>query len=323
MNAATDNFTAQRQKTQCIARGIFTVSPSPSAAKVGIVYANAAGKEGQCVYLIDSGGQSSDGDIVLNAVKDLLGSIPIRAVILTHSHSDHAGGAAEIARVTGAEIWATAGERGGIENNKIQATVTCGGMPMPEIDVPYYVPETCTVSRVIGKDDVIELGDDRQMTFYPLPGHYFDMAGVVVESADNKRVFFVSDALFGRQMVGRFPIPYMIDIASFLNTLQMIESFNADVFVPSHGDILANSSETVEMNRLSILTTVTAIEKVLSNPLTTDEVLTAVFNEEHLTMKGQQYFLVGSTMRSFLAYLYRAGRIMYTIKDNRLLWQRK
>lgn len=307
-----------------IASGVYAFVPSPSAARVGAVCADCG------VYLIDSGGCAQDGRALLRAISDVLGNVRIKAVILTHSHSDHAGGAAEIVRQTGgearcnepAEVWTTAGERGGVENNRIQAAVTCGGETMPEIDVPYYVAEKCAISRVISKDDIIELGEGRKMTFVPLPGHYFDMTGVAADSKDGKRVFFAADALFGSQMVGRFPIPYMLDIGSFLDTLDFIDSFTADIFVPSHGDVLNSAAETVEMNRLCILTTITAIEKALQKePLTTDGVIKAVFDEEGLVLKGQQYFLVGSTIRSFLAYLYKAHRIAYYIEENRLLWK--
>lgn len=311
-----------------IAGGVYAFVPSPSAARVGVVCTSPDGDneagERHSIYFIDSGGCAQDGKALLCAVHSVLGEVSVNAVILTHSHSDHAGGAAEIVRQTGCEVWTTAGERGGVENNRIQAAITCGGEAIPEIDVPYYVAQKCAVSRVISKDDVIPLGGGRKMAFVPLPGHYLDMTGVAADSKDGKKVFFVADALFGAQMVGKFPIPYMLDIGAFMDTLGLIDAFPADVFVPSHGDILSNVSETVEMNRLCILTTITAIEKALQQkPLTTDGVLEAVFDEEGLQLKSQQYFLVGSTIRSFLAYLYKGHRIAYRIEGNKLLWYKK
>lgn len=322
-------------KLEEAARGIYVISPSLSAGRVGVI-ADDLSHNAPSIYLIDSGGCADDARTILRAVKAELGQVKVKAVILTHSHSDHCGGAAELVRQTGCEVWITAGERGGLENNRIQATVTCGSYPVPEIDVPYYVAEKCAASRVISAEKMPdkntpegggrgESGEHRisavcKMIFVPLPGHCFDMTGVAVNSQDGKRVFFAADALFGAQMVGRFPIPFMMDIGAFLQTLDMIEHYPADIFVPSHGDILTESAQTVEMNRLAILTTIAAIEKVLRKPLTTDEVLKEVFDAEGMVLKKEQYFLVGSTIRSFLAYLYREKRITCRIEENKLLW---
>ena len=39
-------------------------------------------------------------------------------------------------------------------------------------------------------------------------------------------------------------------------------------------------------------------------------------------MSYEQYVLVGSTVRSYLAWLMDAGRLSGIIEDNMLLWQR-
>jgi cyclase len=48
---------------------------------------------GDGVVAVDSGGDSAAGASILKAIAETTGNKPVRALILTHSHGDHAGGA--------------------------------------------------------------------------------------------------------------------------------------------------------------------------------------------------------------------------------------
>lgn len=56
-------------------------------------------------------------------------------------------------------------------------------------------------------------------------------------------------------------------------------------------------------------------------PHTAEELLTEVANANGISMKLPQYVLIGSTLRSFLTYLYAEERITYEIADNKMLWK--
>jgi len=56
-------------------------------------------------------------------------------------------------------------------------------------------------------------------------------------------------------------------------------------------------------------------------PHTAEEIQKAVFDHYGLTMNFNQYVLVGSTLRSYLAYLLDAGRVETLFEENRLLWK--
>ena len=47
-----------------------------------------------------------------------------------------------------------------------------------------------------------------------------------------------------------------------------------------------------------------------------------MFTEYGLGMNFEQYVLVGSTVRSYLAWLLDQGRLAAVFEDNRLLWRR-
>ena len=114
----------------------------------------------------------------------------------------------------------------------------------------------------------------------------------------------------------------MLDVASFLDTLEKLRSIRADWYVPSHGDAVTRIDETAEMNQIAVLQTISCIMKILKKkPHTAEELLTEVANANGISMKLPQYVLIGSTLRSFLTSLYEKGRITYEIADNKMLWK--
>ena len=56
-------------------------------------------------------------------------------------------------------------------------------------------------------------------------------------------------------------------------------------------------------------------------PHSFEEILQAVFHQYALTMDCNQYVLVGSTVRSYLAYLYQQQKLSFRFVSNRMLWQ--
>lgn len=52
----------------------------------------------------------------------------------------------------------------------------------------------------------------------------------------------------------------------------------------------------------------------------TEDVLKSVFDRYGLSMNFEQHALIGSTVRSYLSYLKKTGRIKAEIRENRWLW---
>ena len=46
-----------------------------------------------------------------------------------------------------------------------------------------------------------------------------------------------------------------------------------------------------------------------------------IFEEYNLIMNANQYVLVGSTVKSYLSYLFDENKIKYEFKDNKMLWK--
>jgi len=63
------------------------------------------------------------------------------------------------------------------------------------------------------------------------------------------------------------------------------------------------------------------ITELCQKPQTFEAVLQQLFRRFDLVMNFEQYVLVGSTVRSYLAWLKDSGRLCAVFDDNRLLWQ--
>ena len=307
-------------KTADIRELIPDVYVIPGGTNVGVI--RVKDESGCALYLIDSGGSEKDARKIETILNAYFTDWHLRAVINTHSHADHSGGNAYFAEKTKCEIWMPYLEKGSVENTLLQPSIAWGGFPLPELRVPYYVPAHCEATRVIRDEECVEFFDGKKIRFIALPGHYFEMLGVMCKTPDGKSAFYAGDAVFGRSVIAKFSIPFMLDVASFLDTLEKLRSIRADWYVPSHGDVVTRIDETVEMNQIAVLQTISCIMKILKKkPHTAEELLTEVANANGISMKLPQYVLIGSTLRSFLTSLYAEERITYEITDNKMLWK--
>ena len=63
-----------------------------------------------------------------------------------------------------------------------------------------------------------------------------------------------------------------------------------------------------------------AILGILSKPVSFEEALAALCDAFGLALDLPRYVLVGSTLRSFLAFLGAEGKARFSFEGNRMLW---
>ena len=125
-----------------------------------------------------------------------------------------------------------------------------------------------------------------------------------------------------RETLDKYQIGFIYDVAAYLNTMEMVKSLRAKMFVPAHAAASEDVTELAQYNIDKVLEIADKITGICREPLCFEVILQKLFADYGLTMNFEQYVLVGSTVRSYLAWLKDNGRVNTLFEDNMLLWQR-
>ena len=101
-----------------------------------------------------------------------------------------------------------------------------------------------------------------------------------------------------------------------------MEAMTAVRFVPAHAEATEDIAPLARFNREKVLEIAGRIVDICAQPLNFETILQRLFAAYGITMDFQQYALVGSTVRSYLAWLKDSGRLTVRFEDNKLLWER-
>ncbi|HEX2188784.1 MAG TPA: MBL fold metallo-hydrolase [Longimicrobiaceae bacterium] len=139
------------------------------------------------------------------AVEEALGGVRPAAILLTHSHADHAGAAPALAERTGAPVWAAGGGRG------------------------------ARVDRRLADGDRLET-DAGTLLAVTTPGHAPDHLAFLLRQGptDAAGLLFVGDHLMGEGDT-TLVAPPEGDLADYLRSLERLRGLGAAVMYPAHG----------------------------------------------------------------------------------------
>jgi glyoxylase-like metal-dependent hydrolase (beta-lactamase superfamily II) len=308
-------------------------------ANIGVI-----AHEDHCL-IIDSGMDKDTGQNILKQVKKL-GLTPT-ALLITHAHADHFGGAHYLVRQTGLKVYATRVEASVMSAPILEPLYLFGGARPPrELQHKFFLAKPCMA-------DVILEGNEQSVDQIPLevislPGHSTEQVGIVYGNA-----LFVGDAFLTPEILDKHRIPFYTDIQEGLKTLSFLKTFVNDattssaialsqlsgsilktkttpfkLVVAGHGEI---NSTPDQFNRV-IDYTVQRLESILEQvrnslahgePRSTTDVLSSVAAAHGATITTlPQHALYNTTIQAALSALYAQGEIQPIFQDNYLLWQR-
>lgn len=176
--------------------------------------------------LIDSGFQETVPMIRESVAKLGFEFDDIRILLNSHAHIDHAGGLAEIKRLTGAKMIASAADAPLLER---------GGRGDPIIgDIGHYPP--VQVDRRVNDGEIVELGGAK-LTARVTPGHTPGCTSWAMEvEEDGESYLAVSicslSILDGMQFLEEPTYPGIAD--DFARSIEILEGLPCEVFLASH-----------------------------------------------------------------------------------------
>ena len=259
------------------------------------------------VYLIDTGNDKDAGRKILKIIDEQ--GWNVKGIITTHSNADHIGGNQIIQDRTGCEIYAKGIEKCFSEYPILEPSFLYGGYPFKDIRNKFLMAKESKVIEIDKIPDGLE--------YFSIKGHYFDMIGI--KTSDN--VFFLGDSLFSEQTISKYHLFFIYDIREYLNTLDYLDTLEGNLFIPSHCEATKSIKDLININRNKIMEIRDSICNICKNEKTHEEILKEIFDKYNLNMDANQYILVGSTVRSYLSYLYDIGKLIYVFKDNKMLWK--
>ncbi len=265
---------------------------------------------GNDVCLIDSGNDKEAG----RKIRQILDANGwhLTAIYNTHSNADHIGGNRYLQGQTGCKIYAPRIDCDFTRHTILEPSFLYGGYPPKDLRHKFLLAQES------GAEELRKGCLPEGFELVKLPGHFFDMVGF--RTPDD--VLFLADCLSSREVLSKYRIGFIYDVAAYLKTLEAVKGMTAKLFVPSHTEVTESVAELAQYNIDTVNEIAEKIEEICAMPICFEDILQRLFAEYGLSMSFEQYALVGSTVRSYLAWLKDSGVLTVEFENNKMLWRR-
>lgn len=276
---------------------------------------------GRCL-IIDSGMDKDAGRDILNQVKKL-GLTPT-ALLVTHAHADHFGGAYYLVRQTGLKVYATRVEAAVMSGPILEPLyLFSGAQPPRELQHKFLLAKPCLADVILAGNE--QSVDEIPVRVLPLPGHSSEQVGVAFGET-----LFVGDAFLTPEILDKHRIPFYTDVQTGFMTLNALktEIVPFKYVVAGHGEVYASTEQTSRAieytsQRLESILEEIRVALASGDARSAADLLQVIANAQGMQIEAlPQYVLTNTTLLSALSTLYARGEICPQFQENTLLWRR-
>jgi glyoxylase-like metal-dependent hydrolase (beta-lactamase superfamily II) len=260
------------------------------------------------VCLIDSGNDKDAGKKVLKIIE--ANGWSLKMILNTHSHADHIGGNNLLQRRTNCTIFTVGIDIAFTRHPILEPSFLYGGYPCKELRNKFLNAQASKVQVLT--EDVLPKG----LEMLRLDGHSFSMAAFKTED----EVWFLADSLTSKKIIEKYHVPFVYDVGGYIASLHKVNELSGKYFIPAHAEVTEDIRPLVKINLDMVDQIILALKEICIEPIAFEDILKAVFDRYSLTMDFNQYVLVGSTIRSYLAYLHDNQVLGVAFQDNKMLW---
>ncbi len=275
-------------------------------AKMGMIKISS-----DAAVLIDSGNNKDAGKKALKHLN--VNGLRLEAIYNTHSHADHIGGNAYLQRETGCRIYAHGIECDFTNHPILESAFLYGGYPYTDLRHKFLLADESVA------EPLVEAALPSGITMLPLPGHSFDMVGFKTQDG----IVYLADALSSKETLDKYAVSFIYDVGAYLDTLEAVKCMDAALFVPSHAAPTDNIVPLADYNIAKVHEIADAILDICKVKTSLEGILRGIAERYAITMTHEQYVLVGSTLRSYLAWLKNEGSLSADFAENLLSFAAK
>lgn len=236
-------------------------------------------------------------------------NINVIGIINTHSHIDHVGANSLIQESFACKIAAPAIENIFIEHPDISGMYLYPTAPFKNIASSRHT--SCKVDTIIDSNENELEFCKHKFNIISLKGHSPNHIGVI--TPDN--VVFTGDAFLGIDILKNLKLPFSYDLIEDRKSKKFLLSTDYDYYVPSHGTLIKDITNTIKANIKYIDDIANNILCILKAPLGLDEIMGKVIVESNISPNTVPYLISQTCICGFLSYLENTKRVSIVFQN--------